>query len=67
MYGANKSITFIPVSNISVSVSKSSNSGASLWIGKNVSAFKGPWLSTGSPKTFNIIQRTDLQPGTEIG
>ena len=67
IYGANKSITFIPVSNISVSVSKSSNSGASLWIGKNVSAFIGPWLSTGSPKTFNILPRTALPTGIVIG
>jgi len=67
IYGANKSITFIPVSKISVSVSCSSKLGASLCIGRYSSVSIGPPSSTGCPRTFNILPRTAFPTGTFIG
>ena len=67
IYGAKRSITLIPVSKISVSVSCSSKLGASLCIGKYSSVSTGPLSSTGCPRTFNILPNTAFPTGTFIG
>ena len=66
-YGAKRSITLIPVVSSSVSVDCSENSGAGWCIGLNSFALMGPFSSTGSPTTFNILPNVGFPTGTDIG
>src|SRR3954451_20257037 len=65
--GAMRSMTFRPVSNTSVAVVWSSNAGAARWIGYVCSAFTGPLLSIGRPRTSNTRPSVAGPTGTLIG
>src|SRR6266550_4762524 len=60
--GAIRSMTLIPVSNTSVLGSRSTNFGASRWIGqRSASGGIGSPSSTGSPSTLRIRPTDDLR------
>src|SRR3954447_2972917 len=65
--GAIRSMTFRPVSKTSVAVVWSSNAGAARWIGYVCSAFTGPLLSIGRPRTSNTRPSVAGPTGTLIG
>src|SRR5205807_1588672 len=65
--GATRSITLIPVSNTSVLGSRSTNLGASRWIGQRSAADGiGSPSSTGSPSTFRMRPSEGSPTGTVI-
>ena len=66
-YGAKRSITFIPVTNCSVSVAWSVNFGAALCIGHFSFVFTSPFSSIDSPTTFIILPNVSGPTGTLIG
>jgi hypothetical protein len=56
--GASRSMTLMPVSNISTLTDWSTNLGAGRWMGSDFLALTGPFSSTGSPTTLRIRPRT---------
>ena len=62
-----RSMTLMPVSNISSSVDCSSKDGAGRWMGLRLVAFTGPISSTGSPMTFSTRPRVPAPTGTVMG
>ena len=66
-YGSIRSITLIPVSNISRFVFWSTSAGAGLWMGSRRFASIGPNLSTGSPITLMTRPKVDLPTGIDTG
>ncbi len=67
-YGASRSITLIPVSNISVVGASDSTDGASRWIGqRSVSSGSSSPRSIRSPSTLKIRPSVARPTGTEIG
>jgi hypothetical protein len=67
VYGSSRSMTLIPVSNISVFVDCSSNDGAGRWIDQRSVAGMSPSLSTGLPMTFITRPSVARPTGTVIG
>ena len=67
VYGSSRSMTLMPVSNISTEVACSSYAGGSRWIGQRSLAFTGPRPSIGSPMTFRMRPSVSLPTGTEMG
>ncbi len=65
--GQIRSTTFIQVSNTSVWVDKSWNSGDFLWIGQCSFVLGASISSIGSHNTLNILHRTFSHTGTDIG
>ncbi len=64
--GQIRSITLIPVSNTSTSVTCWSNGGGSRWIGRLTAAVTAPLLSIGWPRTSKTRPRVTSPTGTVI-
>ena len=67
VYGASRSMTLMPVSNICTRTSCSVKVGGARWMGQYSVAFTGPLSSTGSPTTFRMRPRVALPTGTRMG
>ncbi len=67
-YGASRSMTLMPVSKISMRGTRSSNFGASRWIGQRSFALTSSGLpSITSPSTLKMRPSVASPTGTEIG
>ena len=66
LYGSIKSITLIPVNKTSADTDKSSNLGASLWIGSLSLVFGSSIPSIASPTTLNSLPFISSPIGIEI-
>ena len=67
LYGSIRSITFIPVYKTSADVDKSSNFGASLWIGNLSFVFGSSIPSIADPTTLKSLPLMSSPTGIEIG
>ena len=67
IYGSSRSMTLIPVASISLCVERSSNFGASRWIGYAPSMLRGSIPSIGCPMTFIIRPLICSPAGITIG